>query len=678
MAYRARVGDMAKILRNAVLLCFALLVAAPTLATSAPAHINPTSHANRQFGFQGARDVIRSFALTQSPIRLDTCVRELLESMDSMPLERLADLAVDSGATWLAHIITSLDRPRRFARARSLQPACQDRYAKAFAQAHLERRILTQAKATIFQEMRRDPAKRDDSAMYLLLAMLHFRLLGFYDTDALRIYIQAYIQKGGEIAKIPMPLRLLVAPESAKAESSTLSAGRNARENTNHASLIHSSPSSLLAPLSLESTLYALISQNLRGEDFGFFSHGFFASAVGFPSSSPESSELLFARVLELNQKQCVVLVRNNTQTELSGVCFPRAIDEVVLFPFDGRLYVLVGDTLYLISPSQDAYSLRSRARLVFLQEQGEKLCEILALDPKRQEHAVMDLTRAGFMLDSLEHALKAWSEEIAGTDVNMQVEYLGHLDVFNDGKPVPLARAYTTMGDRHERFYEAFTLAPATLRADISLSHPTMFLQGRIPSLRFVQAGGEILGCVRTPISGARPALIEEKLFRFHKNALPELVRHQRLTSMLTSIESLGSGVLDIYAGSESSPQSNHRIFGDARVLPIASIVKSKLDSRADSHHASHDYAEIFARAFGAEAGIVYFGGEILGEIAMSKSAYSAITACLSGAKHTSLVARSQTNTQAHTTQMFSPPQIQCTLESISAQIEHRLQIEK
>lgn len=643
-------------MKVALLLILGVLV---VNATPNPAYANPAPQASKLFGFQGARDVIRSFMPTQSPIRLDTCVQELLESMDSTLLERLADLAADSGIAWLRYVVTSLERPKQFAHAKSLQSSCKDRYAKAFLQARLERSILTQAKATIFQEMRLDPTKRNDSAMYLLLAMLHFRLEGFYDIQALRVYIQAYVQKGGEIAKIPIPLRWLI---------------ESIPESTRSASIAPS-----LASISLESMLHALISQNRAGQDSGFFSHGVFTIVADSSRDSTESKESLFARVLEFNQKQCVVLVHfgkrfNSIQPGLNAACFPSTIDEVVLFPFDGRLYVLADDMLYLISPSQDTYSLRAYAHLVFSREQGERFCEIEVIDPKRQEHAAMDLTRAGFMLDSLESALKAWSEEIAGADVNMQVEYLGHLDVFNEGIAVPLARAYTTMSDKRERFYEAFTLTPATLQADISLSHPTMFLQGRLPSLRFVRVGDEILGCVRTPISSARTTLVEEKLFRFHKNALPELVRHQRLRSVLTSIESLDSGMPDSHEsfGLESSQNSR-----GAKISPIASIVKSKLDSQGDSHVASYDYAKMFVRAFGEDLGLVYLGDEILSAID-TKGAYAAIAACLSGVKQAGQAARSHIISQARSSQIFSQPQIQCALESISSQIEYRLQREK
>lgn len=417
--------------------------------------------------------------------------------------------------------------------------------------------------------------------------------------------------------------------------------------------------------------------------------------------STPQRFDAAFVRVASLQGRQCVALIALSAQSHLSAqpylLCFPHAVDSLALFPFDGELFILAGDTLYRLAHPNEP--LQPWAKLRYSNERGvilaakrsaqstpaRRICEQEIVDSQRDKHALEDLRRAGFVVDSLSNALHSWAQEIAGADTRMQVEYLGHLDVFNNGKPVPLARAYTTIGggsgDRGEkgderengmRFYEAFTLDPATMQADISLSHSSMNLQGRIPALGFVQLGEKILGCVKSVdgsadgggVSGARGVSVglgagfaqsvdEEKLYAFSPSALPELVLHQRFERRIIAVEPI-------------APESrlDSTLDSARKAAPIR--------TRSAPQCLPHAFTKAMRESTSArEWALLQLGVEIIDELGACKQLRSAMTACQ--APTTSTPATSST-TKSPTASSARPTPMQCVLKAISAQIENML----
>lgn len=428
---------------------------------------------NRDFSFVGARDFARFFTPAPTPIAIDSTAKEPSAAhfgsfaKDSSPFAPfIRDESLES-LTFAPSTILRIN-------------------AKAFEKELASRRTLLQAQAVLFQAMRDDQAKRDDKEIYLTLAMLEYRLNGFYHLRTLVAYIRAYLHAGGDRAGLPSQLAPLLALLN---------------EQSTFASLAQILPTLLRDPSQLHSHLFIALDRQ---------SHS-------------------FVRTFTQGARGCVGLITQDSQA--FALCLPPFIDEPLLLPFDGRLYIIAGSRIYLVQSPAATLDLPSYAALVYEEKNRPKICLYAAelLDTDRQAHLANDLARAGYGVSP--RAFAQWQKDIAQNDE--LVEYLGYFDVFNDGRRVPLARTHTMIAQGLP-FYEAFVLDPNTLQADILLSHPSMVIGGRIASLFFVQHKGETLGCVRDE------AHREEKLFRFHRDSLPELVAHNRLEKSLRTIRPL------------------------------------------------------------------------------------------------------------------------------------------
>lgn len=431
------------------------------------------------FSFVGARDFARFFTPAPTPIVIDSTAKELESSATDF-----SSFAKGFNNPFASFIHDKSPESLAFAPSTILRIN-----AKAFEKELASRKTLLQAQAVLFQAMRSDQTKRDDKEIYLTLAMLEYRLNGFYHLHTLVAYIRAYLHAGGDEHKLPSQLAPLLVVLL--------------NDQTIFASLVQILPALLRDPSQLHSNLFIAL----------------------------DSQSHSFVRTFTQGARGCVGIVTQDSKAFV--LCLPPFIDEPLLLPFDEKLYIIAGSRIYLVQSPITTQDLPRYATLVYEEKNRPKICLYAAelLDTNRQEHLASDLARAGYGVDSSKRALTQWQKDIVQNDE--LVEYLGYFDVFNDGYRVPLARTHT-MVTQGLLFYEAFVLDPNTLQADILLSHPSMVIGGRIASLFFIQHKGEILGCVRDE------AHREEKLFRFHRDAPPELVAHNRLEKSLRTIHPL------------------------------------------------------------------------------------------------------------------------------------------
>lgn len=426
---------------------------------------------SKDFSFVGARDFARFFTPAPTPIAIDSRAKEPSAA-------HFGRLAKDSNP--FAPFLHDKSLDLAFAPSTMLHIN-----AKAFEKELTSRRTLLQAQAVLFQAMRDDQTKRDDKEIYLTLAMLEYRLNGFYHLRALVAYIRAYLHAGGDRAGLPSPLAPLLALLN---------------ERSTSASLAQILPALLRDPSQLHSHLFV----SLGGQNHSF------------------------VRSFTQGGRGCVGLITQDSQA--FALCLPSFSDEPLLLPYDERLYIIANDRIHLVQ-SPITQSLPSYATLVYEEKNRPQICSYAAelLDVDRQAHLANDLARTGYGVSP--RAFAQWQKDIVQNDE--LVEYLGYFDVFNDGTRVPVARTHTSIAQGLP-FYEAFVLDLNTLQANTILSHPSMTIDGRIASLFFVQHRGETLGCVRDE------AHREEKLFRFHRDSPPELVARNRLEKSLRTIRPL------------------------------------------------------------------------------------------------------------------------------------------
>lgn len=440
---------------------------------------------HRAFSFVGARDFVRFFTPAPTPIAIDSRAKELESSLGVFPLvaNPFAPFIHDKSPESLAFAPSAILRIS----------------AKAFEKELASRKRLLQAQAVLFQAMRDDRAKRDDKEIYLTLAMLEYRLNGFYHLRTLAAYIRAYLHAGGSKERVPKPLVPFL---DSRAEVALPSFKR------------------VVSSLLLEHSTNAPA-----------------ASAHWFVSSYGQSQEA-FVRIFTQGARSCVGIITKDSKgvaTTQGVACLPYFVDELLLLPFDERLYIIGGDRIYLVPSPLFTHPAPTYAIMHYQEKNRPNLCPYSAQlrDEGKEEHLASDLARAGYGVDSSKKALSKWQEDFALGDETMRVEYLGYIDVFNDGSSVPVARTHTSIVP-HLPLYEAFTLDPTSLQADIVLSHPSMAINGRIASLFFIRYEGEIVGCVRDERHR------EERLFRFYKDSPPKLIKHNHLESSLHSIEEI------------------------------------------------------------------------------------------------------------------------------------------
>lgn len=408
--------------------------------------------------------------------------------------------------------------------------SCQRAYLAHFEQAESNDRQLLEAKHVLAEKMLSDKTHRDDASIYLSLAELEYKQGGFFALQNIRAFLQAYAQKGGDTSALPKNLAYILRTPASE--------------------------------LTLESTLSLMLEGKL---DSALFAQGY------FKHYAKDTSAFIGIFSKESMQERCMGLITLITQTSdktsdktsskasapilAHSYCAPTYEALPKLFGFDGVLYWLMPDRLYATSAAntRNISAPPLYALIDFSQTSAPHICDSAAkaLDESLAQNLASDLSNAGF--GAGDEGLSRLKDFITGGDERMDVEYLGHIDVFNSGDEVPIVRTCThSAEDKAHGFYEAMTLNPSTLQIDASLSHPIMNISGRIPNLSFVQLGGggnggsgaggenggagdenagKIAGCVRSDDG------MEEKVFLFRKDSAPELIAHNRLKKALKQV---------------------------------------------------------------------------------------------------------------------------------------------
>lgn len=367
---------------------------------------------------------------------------------------------------------------------------CSQQYIKALENISARKRQLLEAKIALFINMFEHQKYRNDASVYLALAELQYKQEGFFALPALSAYLNTYIKNGGSIRAISRNLAYVLTKDKTP-----------------------------------ESSIQLVLKGKL---DSALFLSGYLPLDGG-------TQEVFFGDTSRgSTHHKCLEIISKGEQESLLAFeyCVPSYGVLPKLFPFDGNIYWLMPDGLYIAKEGSYDKAFTRYAAFEYTQKNSPFLCkpENALSDKKREANLAKDLANAGFGLDS--NAFEKWQEDIACGDEAMAVEYLGHFDVFNNGNALPIVRTSTHIqADISHRFYEAFTLKP-TMQADISLSHPIMNIQGRIPNLFFIHLNNTLAGCVLSDDGN------EEKVFLFHQNSIPELIAHHRLEQKVTNIQ--------------------------------------------------------------------------------------------------------------------------------------------
>ncbi len=406
---------------------------------------------------------------------------------------------------------------------------CQGKYQKLLKNAKTLQDDIIEAKKTLFVAMLENPNPQMLSRIYLALASLAYKEGKFYYAYDIYLYLKAYQANGGDIASIDKNLAFIFKSY----------------------------------PISLESLFQAYFDGVI---DTPFFAQGylpligkkytFFGTQEKLTPNKQESQA-------DMNDKPNQS--KPNTQCFFVlglGELYCSDLDSMQILPFEWGLYYVVPHTIYYLkSNALHIYATIKYQTLSkpFICDENKKIADSSSL---QQDLLDSGMTQSRTMIQD-------WEDGICGNDVFMKVEYIGKLDVFNDTKKVPVVITNTHLReDSRHKFYEAFSLESKTMQEDLSLSHPSMNIQGRIPNLFFINYQNKIVGCV---LSDDKK---EEKVFSFSRNSTPTLLAHNSLTLRFKGIQKHSNYI-------PQSPSCIYKDFCDDALLYFGNDVLSSLLKR-------------------------------------------------------------------------------------------------